>query len=174
MSSQATPRIIVTLGGVETDITQWVKDFKVGRGQQKFTDQPEPGDGTFLLVDTDRRFDPINALSPYAGNLASDLPIRLEIDYGTGSGYQARWWGYTNLWEPQYYGDEGAASGFTLLTAVGLCGFTNEPMPRIFNDWIREIQSRSPNRVFYTFNSDNGTGAGRVQDFSGQDADGVS
>lgn len=46
--------------------------------------EPQPGEATFTLLNTDRRFDPANASGPYYGDLTPRCPVRISIT-ATGS-----------------------------------------------------------------------------------------
>ena len=107
------------------DISEYVISYDMARGKQRILDRFEPGTLNLVLRNTDRRFDPLNAASPYPP-LTSDhvnamIPLRL-IQFGfTVNGVTT--WVFTGVVErwPQVW--QGPTWAEVDLTAVDLFEF---------------------------------------------------
>lgn len=79
-TGQIAPDDVGALGGVWTDVTQWVRQWSVNRPSgQVDTPLPEfePGSCQIVLDNADRRFDPTNLAGPYVASEASQVtPMR--------------------------------------------------------------------------------------------------
>lgn len=70
-----------------TDVSAYVltDDISIVRGTTSGERlEPQPGEATFTLLNTDRRFDPANTTGPYYGDLTPRCPVRISIT-ATGS-----------------------------------------------------------------------------------------
>ncbi len=79
-----------------TDITAYLRSFatKTGRGHER--DTVSAGTATFVLDNSDRRFEPDNTGSPYTPNVRPMRPIRITATYNTVT-YPV-WYGYIEAW----------------------------------------------------------------------------
>ncbi len=65
--------------------------------------EPQPGEATFTLLNTDRRFDPANASGPYYGDLTPRCPVRISI---TATGSKVLFRGFIDGgWNQSWNGD---------------------------------------------------------------------
>lgn len=70
--------------GAWTDITPWVRHsdgLKITRGRATERDDLTPGECTFVLDNTDRRFDPTHTTGPHYGLLTPRCPVRVTATY---------------------------------------------------------------------------------------------
>lgn len=64
-----------------TDITQYVRGFQTERGMREVLGRHEAGVLTDLVLDnSDRRFEPLYASSPYYPNVVPGKPVRFQLD----------------------------------------------------------------------------------------------
>jgi hypothetical protein len=67
-----------------TDLTPWLKDgtsHAFRRGRQNELQQFDSGDGETVLINNDRRFEPLYAASPYYPNVDVEKPVRMSLEY---------------------------------------------------------------------------------------------
>lgn len=81
---------------VWTDITAYVRAVSIRRGRQHELDQQQAGTATLVLVNSDGRFDPTNAGSPYSPNVLPMRRIRVSgihsaTTYPLFSGFVESW-----------------------------------------------------------------------------------
>jgi hypothetical protein len=107
--------------GSWTDITAWVRHadgIKISRGRATERDDLTPGECTFVLDNSDRRFDPTHAAGPYVGTLTPRCPVRVTathaaIVYPLFRGYVDGGW-------PQKYATGLNTVSLRCLDAIGL------------------------------------------------------
>lgn len=114
------------LGGtLYQDVTPYVRGVTVRRGRSRRLDKYQAGTATVVFDNSDRRFDPVYAGSPYAGQIKPRRPVSIEV----GSDYLFT--GFVEDWNLDYAlgGDSVATAacvdGFALLAGTELDGFTN-------------------------------------------------
>ncbi len=77
------------------DVSAYVQGFSCRRGRQRELDKFEVGQGTLVLDNRARTFDPSNAAGVYYGNLKRMRRARMSVDYGGAvpvfAGYAERW-----------------------------------------------------------------------------------
>lgn len=125
-----------------TNVTQWVRSATVDRGRSDDWSTLE-GSASVLLDNRDRRFDPFNASSPYAGKLNPRKQIRIRATYG-GTTYDV-FRGFISGFPPQWT-DAGFDSTVELscFDALQLLGSSSLPA-----DWSRDyILSTSPRHYY--------------------------
>lgn len=64
-----------------TDISAWLKEGSTQRGRPGPFDRFQPGRATLVFDNSDRRFDPDYASSPYNGGLAPGKRMRIRVTY---------------------------------------------------------------------------------------------
>jgi hypothetical protein len=88
-----------------TDVTDYVVTPTSGpavtcrTGREATRRELEPGEATFSLDNSDRRFDPNNSAGPYFGNLVNGVPVRITTTYSATS--RTRWLGFLSSGWPQ-------------------------------------------------------------------------
>jgi hypothetical protein len=93
---------------VWTDVTAFVQAWHIKRGRQKELDRIDAGTATVRLNNSDRRFDPTHASSPYAPNV---LPMRRIRISATHVGVTYRLFsGYVDAWPQTWQGPHAAIS----------------------------------------------------------------
>ena len=83
-------------GPIWIDITDNVFSVSIGRGKNRELDRYSAGRATVSLNNEDRTFDPLNAASPYAGNIIPRRSIRI-----TTNGY-TQFTGFIEDWNLDY------------------------------------------------------------------------
>lgn len=74
------------LGGVWTDVTQWVyrrDDIRITRGRSDWGTEPDPGQCTLTLDNRDGRFSPRNPAGAWYGQLGRNTPMRVSVTAGS-------------------------------------------------------------------------------------------
>jgi hypothetical protein len=114
------------LGGtLFQDVTPYVRSVTVRRGRSRRLDKYQAGTAGIVFDNSDRRFDPVYAGSPYAGQIKPRRPVTIEV----GSEYLFT--GLVEDWNLDYSlsGDSIATAacvdGFVLLAGAELESFTN-------------------------------------------------
>lgn len=87
-----------------TDVSSYLIDGQTQRGRSRALERTQAGTATFTLDNSDRRFEPGYAASPYSPNLLPLKPIRFSvvyqgITYPVWSGFVERW---TLAWPNPY------------------------------------------------------------------------
>lgn len=109
-----------------TNITKYVRTFNYTRGRQVTLNTIEAGSGNVALNDSDRRFDPNNAASPYYPNVLPMKPILIIAQmsgytYYLASHFVERW--PRKRTGPNYAErDITTIDGFDMLSLFGLAG----------------------------------------------------
>lgn len=85
-----------------TDITTYTRSADYSRGRQHDLDRFEPGTGSLLLNNRDRRFDPTNTAGPYYPNLVPGVRIRVTATWAAVD--HVRFLGFVEKWDPQWPG----------------------------------------------------------------------
>jgi hypothetical protein len=117
---------VYVLGGtLYQDVTPYVRGVTIRRGRSRRLDKYQSGTATIAFNNSDRRFDPAYAGSPYVGQIKPRRPVSIEV----GSDYLFT--GFVEDWNLDYAlgGDSVATAacvdGFALLAGTELEGFTN-------------------------------------------------
>lgn len=112
-----------------TDVTPYVlDDLSIDQGRSRELDTFQTGSASFTLVNDDRRFDPWYEDGPYYGLIKPNVPVRINIEWGTT---YTRFRGFIDGW-PQTYtpADQEAhvqvncSDAFKLLAALELTNAT--------------------------------------------------
>ena len=124
----ATIKVEVMLGqpptstsGTWTDVTQFVRHadgIKITRGRATERDDLTPGECTFTLDNTDRRFDPTHAAGPHFGTLTPRCPVRVTATHAAATYPLFR--GYVDGGWPQKYATGLNTVSLRCLDAIGL------------------------------------------------------
>lgn len=107
-----------------TNITDWVKEVRWGRGRRREADRYDPGEMSVLLDDRDGRFEPENASSPYYPNVRPLKKIRVRTIYGGTT--LGQFSGFIDSWDSRYENPKqaecevSATDGFKILAGVNL------------------------------------------------------
>lgn len=109
-----------------TDITRYVRTLHYKRGRQSTLNVIETGTGGMTLNDSDRRFDPNNAASPYYPNVQPMKPVQVTANIAGNTYYLCTH--FVEEWPRQRtgpnYAERGITTidGFDLLSLFGLAG----------------------------------------------------
>ena len=109
-----------------TDVTEYVRvsdGIGVQRGRTGDGLQITPGTGTLTFDNTDQRFDPDNASSPYYPDLVDRTPIRIRGDHTTT---ETVWRGVVEAW-PQIDDDEDSVVEVDCLDILGVLAQSKTP-----------------------------------------------
>lgn len=82
-----TLEVLITFGGIETDVTEYVKNAAINRGRPQRYGVFPAGIANIILDNRDRDFDPLYTDGPYYGNIRPRIPIRIvdeEIELFVG------------------------------------------------------------------------------------------
>lgn len=121
------PTIIVelrNLAGTWFDISEYASEISIKRGRQRELERFKAGTCAVVLDNTDRRFDPTYAASPYAPNIKPMRRLRIRAIY-EGVVY-ALFHGSVDTWDQSYRFPRGAVcvvratDGFKVLNGKGL------------------------------------------------------
>jgi hypothetical protein len=109
---------------VWTDVTAYVKQLSTRRGRSHELNRVDAGTATLTLDNADRRFDPLNTVSPYAPNVLPLRKCRLSMFDGVTTYYLFT--GYIERW-PMPWQDGGLDSDMTVTLVDGsdFLGATN-------------------------------------------------
>jgi hypothetical protein len=107
------------------DVTSRLRDqARFGRGRTEMLDRFQTGTAQFVLDNRDGWFDPLSALSPYAGSIEPLRPVRMFAEH---EGFRTPVWsGFVRDWQTEYRpGGDGWVTvdcydGFGLLAATEL------------------------------------------------------
>ena len=107
-----------------TTVTGYVADRRqpvsIRRGASAAFGEVDPAHLTLTLLNADRRFDPAESSSPYAGNLVGGVPIRVQADPANNGTWPATvFYGFVKSW-PQRFS---RADGFLTVPLEAYDGF---------------------------------------------------
>lgn len=117
----AWPQVSVAIeftAGTWTDVTKYCRKVTAQRGRQYEMAQADAGKLQLELINTDGRFDPANASSPYYPNVLLRKRVRLRLALNGVT--KDLWLGYVTSW-PQTFGEAGNFQS-TPLEAFDLLG----------------------------------------------------
>lgn len=111
-------------GDTATDISAYVRSVSIQRGRSRALDDVEVGTCVIELNNHDRRFDPLHASSPYAGNIVPGKRFEVAVT----STIIDEWWthdhriftGFVEDWSYSYDVDGNSIATVTLIDALGL------------------------------------------------------
>lgn len=83
-----------------TDITRYLRSWRVGMGRAAELSQFDPGEALFVLSNADRRFDPEHASGPYFGKLLPRKKVNFQLTYGATT--VDLFTGYADAWPQEY------------------------------------------------------------------------
>lgn len=92
--------VLAPAADVPIDITDYVRNLRVGRGRFRDIDENKSGSCFIELENEGRVFDPANTSSPFYGAIEPMRPIRVTAVVGNTS--YPIFYGYAQLWTVQY------------------------------------------------------------------------
>lgn len=134
-----------------TDISAYVLDCSVRRGNGREIAGPKSGSASLRLNNRDRRFDPGYSSGAYYPNVKPRVPVRISAVYSATT-YQV-FFGFAAGW-PQSYANRNL--GYVDLDLVDGLAILNESI--IPDDWVGIIQK--PQLPTYWWRLDDGVGGG--------------
>ena len=179
MGAGAELRLELELGGNMIDVSACIVTAHGMAGRRQVIDPFDPGQAEFVLEDPDRDFDELNiGTRTYPGgtfdegDLIDGAPVLVSLRPDGGA--WVPWWRgtVTDIELTTYGGSD--SNPRALITCRGVLSQLAQPLPWWPNDRIVDKFGRGRSTAFYSFNLENGTGDGRVEDFSGKAADGVA
>lgn len=111
---------------VWTDVSDWLRSFEIRRGRNDELGTIDSGTARLRLDNSDRRFEPEYAGSPYYPNVDAIRPVRISATWA-GVTYRL-FTGFVERWPPERRSIEGAyvdveaVDGFELLRQASLVG----------------------------------------------------
>lgn len=127
-----------------TDITAYVQSFATRRGRNDALGRIEAGTAQLVLDNSDRRFDPTFAASPYYPNILPMKKIRISATYASTT-YRL-YTGFISGWPPDWPGGLDATTtidcvdAFTYFAKVKLNGaYANEYCGNSIETWLTNI-----------------------------------
>lgn len=104
-----------------TDISAYVRHIQILRGRQVETEEFEPGMAFLMLLDPDRRFDPLNTSSPYSPNVKPQTRLRVTVTDPDTLTDHVRFVGFVEAW-PSSTASRGEADTVVNITCVDMTG----------------------------------------------------
>jgi len=169
-----------------SDVSAYIREFSIDRGRQHDLADYQTGTASVLLDNSDDRFNPLNASSPYYGKISPFRQIKISAEYDGSTRVLFR--GFITAY-PESFGGQGADSSvrvscvdafkiFNLNTIgargwkLGSSGFSNlgESTRLGYND-IQELSSARMSRLLDAFgwsSSDREISTGDLQVQAGQ------
>lgn len=140
---------------VWTDITPYVRSFSTRRGRSNGLGRMEAGTATVVLDNTDRRFDPTFATSPYYPNLVPMKKIRISAVYSAVT-YRL-FVGHVEGWPPDWPGGMDVTTtipctdAFKYFASKKLNGaYGNEYCNWSIDTWLTNISWPAADRELYS------------------------
>lgn len=136
-----------------TDISAYVVSIDTGTGRDTEVDTFTAGTATFVLKNSDRRFDPDHVSGPYYGNLKPMRRIRLRVAY-SGTTFD-EWSGFVDGW-PQTYDLGNTYAEVALQATDGTKVLSRMRLPESFYSYQYANQAFGPD-VWYRLGETEGT-----------------
>jgi len=141
-----------------TDITSYVQAFTTRRGRSNTLGRMEAGTATVVLDNSDRRFDPTYASSPYYPNVVPMKKIRISATYSAVT-YRL-FTGFIESWPPDWpggldvYTTIGCVDAFKYFALKKLNGaYANEFVGDSINTWLTNMGWPVADRAVYSSQS---------------------
>lgn len=98
-----------------TDVSEWAEDSaEITYGRSDELAVPDPNQASFTLDNSDGRFTPGLATSPYYPNVKNNKPVRLSVRYGDDGDWSVRFTGYIDAWPLKWPDGSSAAATITV------------------------------------------------------------
>lgn len=126
------------LGGeILADVTQYVRDFSIGRGKSRELDRYTAGAASVRFNNDTRVFDPTYTLSPYYGQIQPKRRIRVSVDNQVQ--FDGTIWDWDIAYEPGGYSvaTANAYDAIQVLTNITLDNFT--PTVELSGDRVNTV-----------------------------------
>lgn len=126
------------LGGeILADVTQYVRDFSIGRGKSRELDRYTAGAASVRFNNDTRVFDPTYILSPYYGQIQPKRRIRVSVDNQVQ--FDGTIWDWDIAYEPGGYSvaTANAYDAIQVLTNISLDNFT--PTVELSGDRVNTV-----------------------------------
>lgn len=141
-----------------TDVTAYVISLSTRRGRSDALGRIEAGTAQLVLDNSDRRFDPTFASSPYAPNVRPMKKLRISATYGATT-YRL-YTGFISAWPPDWPGGLDATTtiscvdAFTYFALKKLNGaYANEFVGDSINTWLTLMGWPVADRAVYSAQS---------------------